>query len=224
VRLVPSLASLLAETATNRNHGFVQGSQQEEKMAVELPAGALASSSTRVVLQVIANHKSPELEVYHSVRNLLVMKQYLEKLVPGDPHVAYQMPSQDIFIEFVLVNIGAARAENVRLSIVGDFDVGLSPLAERPLFKETIPQVAPGQSLYLFRIDIERLSEVDQTGSQGPLKTVGFDLHVDYDGPCRGLNRIRRVITRIWKSRQYRREFRFVPANFGTDLPPLVRV
>jgi hypothetical protein len=132
------------------------------------------------------------------------------------------MRFQDIFVQFVLVNLGGVRAENVILRFEGEFDRNMATRSLRgvELFGVNIPQLAPGQALFLFRIDDHDFSRYPEAGGKAVgLKDETFSIAATYSGPPMGLNRIPRLWSRLLRRPQYKMKYTFVPKIIRTDFP-----
>ena len=167
--------------------------------------GSAATGALRVGIQVISNHKKPVLEIYHEVHN-----EY-------GPEIEKHR-FQDIFISFLLINIGSIRAENVIVSIGGNFTRG-APRTFGELFGANIAQVAPGQAIYLCRLEQHDLYKYEN-GSAAALKDEHLVITAEYDGPWRGINRVFRVRSHLRGLKQYQTRYEFNAKNVATDLPP----
>jgi hypothetical protein len=190
---------------------------------MDIPLSA-ATGGARVALQVISAYRRPHLEIYANLRHRIGP----EEVIPtpgrfGSEDDEYRHRPQDVFMEFILVNIGGIRAENIALSMPKCFDVrrvGIQP-KEIPIFcGRTLAQLAPGQIFPLLRLDQYEL--MDYAGGERPkgMHTESLVIEATYDGPAQGLNRLARLPSRIRRRRQYRMRFEFTPSVLeGFDLP-----
>ena len=191
---------------------------------IDLPVSAVTGGA-RIALQVISNHPQPLLEVYANLRHRMRPKEVTT--VPasfgGEPR-EYRYRPQDIFVEFVLVNLGGTRAEKVRLGFIGRFEVhsGHTKLQELPLFNgQAIPQLPPAGVFPLFTVDHLDLYERDKTGKTVGMKQPGFSITAGYYAPWAGLNRVRRLPTHVFRRPQFRMRFDFNPMLYQSlPLPP----
>lgn len=184
---------------------------------------AAVSSSLRVGLHVVSNHKKPVLEIYHEVCNQFGPEHEFETPVgvSGLETRKYKTRFQNIFIQFTLVNIGSVRAENVELSISG-------ALKRHPprddfggLFKKPIPQFAPGQSHFLFSFDDHDLLQYPEGGGTPiGLKEELFTITVSYDAPRGFLNWFLALPTKLQGKKQFTTCYTFSPQFVAGDLPP----
>lgn len=180
--------------------------------------------SARLVLQVVTGRQKPVLEIYHELRNRMSPEEeYSCPHPPGGDKESYRLRTQEIFLQFVLINIGSVRAEDVRLRFEGTFarTDPRSPIAELELFQETIPQIAPAQIIYLFQVDHDDLHERTPEGKMGAMKDDGFTITATYNGPNAGINRLTRWWSALRKRAQHTQRYTFNPRIIRTDLPPI---
>jgi hypothetical protein len=142
------------------------------------------------------------------------------------PPESYRFSDQ--FISFTLVNIGGRRAENVIINAAGEFkrQPPRENLGER--FGVEHAQMAPGQSIFLFRVEISDFWEYGEPDASGARIRSGnkdekLTLTVDYNGPNVGLNRLWRIPSRLRSSHQYRTTYVFHTMNVMGDFPPIRR-
>lgn len=190
---------------------------------MEIPTSAV-TGAVRIVVQVAAKHRRPVLEIYHELRNVFGPPHEVRSV--GGPQLDKVEKSlsrhQDVFVQFILVNLGGARAENVILQFEGEFDRDIygPKLADTEFFNGPIAQLAPGQSLFLFRVDIHDFSRYPEGGGKPiGLKDESFAVSADYSGPMQGLNRIYRWWSRFRGRLQYRMTYTFDPRIIRTDYP-----
>jgi hypothetical protein len=182
-------------------------------------ASSAITGALRVGLQIIVAQKRPVLEVYQGFHNDF-----------GPPIEHRRMQSthrrQEIYIDLTLVNIGAVRAENVTFEVSGDFRRdGLREIPER--FKSIVRQLAPGQSMFLMKIEDHDLNVYAPENPEKPssykavgIKTETLQISINYDGPRTLWNRVHRW-TRRWRGlKQYSSDFTFDPQTVLGDLPP----
>ncbi|RTL96166.1 hypothetical protein EJV44_11345 [Ancylobacter aquaticus] len=194
---------------------------------MELSSSAL-TGALRVGVQVVVGRKRPVLEIYQQLHNDfgppfdIDQKDSTGKTVRTDKH-----RFQNIFIDLTLINIGGDRAEDVNFEVSGEFrrEVPRQKLPE--LFGATISQIAPGQILYLMRIDRHDLNiyEPEKPGETTAFKAVGIkkdilEITIHYDGPDTILNKCLRLPRRWRGLKQYSEKFIFNPSIFIGDLPP----
>jgi hypothetical protein len=195
---------------------------------MDMSASAL-TGALRVGLQVVVARKRPVLEIYQTLNNRfgptfdIDMKDSTgAKTLRTDRH-----RFQEIFIDLTLINIGGIRAENVTFRLSGDFERDTPRRAFPELFASNVRQIAPGQPLYLMRIDDHDLNvySPDPEGSTTSFRASGIKkttltIAVDYDGPASFFNWL---ISRHRKWRglkQYSTQFTFDPMTVIGDLPP----
>ena len=181
---------------------------------MELPLGA-GVGALRVGIQVISNHRKPAVEFYFELHNDFGPEHVTPPRNVNIGTTKFVTPesrhrSQDIFASFSVINIGGVRAENVMLSI----SENVRP--DRPILKSRfgieIPQLAPGQPLFLFRLD-----QHDLFNENGNCK---FNMAAEYNAPWRGLNRMFRIPCHLRRTKQYRTNFDFDANVMAGDLPP----
>lgn len=200
---------------------------QERKPDMEISSSAL-TGALRVGVQVVVGRKRPALEIYQNLHNEfdppieIDQKDSSGRTVRVDKH-----RFQHIFIDLTMVNIGGERAENVTFEISGEFR-RQKPRHKLPeLFGSVISQVAPGQTLYLMRIEGDDLHVY---APQNPgdvtvhkpvgIKTDTLKITMNYDGPKTLINKFLRWPKRWRRLKQYSTEFTFNPKIFIGDLPP----
>lgn len=182
---------------------------------MEIPGlGAGAVGALRVGIQVISNHRRPVLEFYFDLHNEFGPEMVSPKRIVGDKEFQFVTPErrhrhQDVFVSFSVINIGGVRAENVKLSITENVRPG-RPLKSR--FGTEISQLAPGQPLFLFRLDQHDLFKNDQS--------CKFSMSAEYNGPWLGLNWLLRVLSHLRRTKQYHVSFDFNADVIVGDLPP----
>jgi hypothetical protein len=189
-------------------------------------SGSTAAGVLRVGIQILAGQRRPVLEFYHELHNIYRPEQEHTSSVSG----TFKHRWHDLFLAFTLVNIGAVRAENVTLSVGG----GLKR-DHRPdfggLFEGEIPQVAPGQLLYLFTFHQGEFHDyipeppppgkTESTSARmAGLKKEDLILTAEYNGPWQGFNRIQRLWSWCWGKKQYRSSYTFNTRMIATDIPP----
>jgi hypothetical protein len=179
---------------------------------MDISASAIAGT-LRVGLQVVVSQKRPVIEVYQETIN-----QFGPEKVFGEGKDRQSHRFQDIAISFVVVNIGAVRAENVVLTIGGSFE-RQPPLKFGELFGHEIRQMAPGQAMFLFRLHASELNKYEDSKPIG-LKDDRLTIRYQYNGPWSGLNRISRLPSWLRGRTQYRGEYEFHAKSVATDLPP----
>ena len=187
---------------------------------------SVASGATKVALQVLTGRKRPVLEVYANLRHRIGPEEVYHSESPFSKKATeHRIRPQDIFIEFMLTNIGSIRAENVRLTFIGDFTKNLSKraLASLPIFSgKEIKQLAPAQSFPLFMIDhVDLLVYPEGGGKPIGTKQTGFTITAEYDAPGGVLNNPGGVVSKLRKKKQFSMRFAFDPTLYdGLDLPP----
>lgn len=188
---------------------------------IEVPA-SVVSGSLKVGLQVVTAYKRPVLEIYHQIRNRFgsEFEYEIPKGVDGIEKVKQKTRSQNIFVQFTLVNIGSVRAENISLAIDGDLkrrhgdDFGGA-------FLHTIPQFAPGQMQHLFSFDEPDLLQYPDGGGKATgIKAQSFTITISYDSPKGLMNWVLGIPAR-WRGRKrFSSSYTFSPQFIAGDLPP----
>lgn len=194
---------------------------------MDISSSAL-TGALRVGVQVVVGRKRPVLEIYQQLHNdfdppfEIDQRDSTGKIVRIDKH-----RFQNIFIDLTLINIGGERAENVTFEVSGEFRRE-KPREKLPeLFSATIGQIAPGQTLYLMRIDNhdlniyapEKPSDTNVFRAAG-IKKETLNIIIHFDGPNTILNKMLRWPRRLYGLKQYSTAFTFSPAIFIGDLPP----
>jgi hypothetical protein len=192
---------------------------------MEIASSSAIASALRVGVNVVINQSRPILEIYQEIHN----NEGPPIEFPQTGHRGNPLPPMvhrfsDQFIAFTLVNIGGVRAENVLITTSGEFrrEPPRDNLGER--FGIEHVQMAPGQSMFLFRLELHDLwkYEPDGTGAQRASgnKDEKLSFLVDYNGPDVGLNRLRRLPSKIRGRRQFQTTYIFHTLNVMGDLPP----
>ena len=189
---------------------------------MELSSSAI-TGTLRVGLQVATNHKRPVLEIYHEVRNRFGPETEFKIPVgiEGTKTETSKHRFQDIFIQFMIVNIGSVRALEVELKIEGKLKRNFRDEFLSDWFDQTIPQFAPGQSHYLFRFDSEDLNIYAEGGGK-PLgiKDDSFTITISYNSPGGLMNWFLALPSKIRGKKQYVETYTFYPKMVTGDLPP----
>lgn|SRR4030043_429955 len=177
----------------------------------------------RLGLQVVSAHKRPVLEIYHQVRNRFgpEFEYQIPKEANGLEQITQKTRFQDIFIQFTLINIGGQRAENIKLSISGDLKRHPPREDFGGVFRAIIPQMAPGQTHFLFRFDDRDLNEYPEGGgSPIGLKKKSLTITMEYDAPKGLLNWILSIPSKLRGKRRFSETYTFSPQMVAGDLPP----
>lgn len=187
---------------------------------MEISASAL-SSAMKVGLQIASSYRGPHLEIYYELINQFGPEQ--EYTMPaltkgGISHVS-KTRSQDVYIQFQVINIGGQRAENIRLRRSGSFERG--PNRDfGGLFECTIPQMAPGQVLQLFLLDTHELDIVGPDGRVASFKEDDLIIDAEYDSPAGVVNGLKTALARLRRRPHHSTQFRFSPKLVMGDFPP----
>src|SRR4029077_3097892 len=122
---------------------------------MEIASSSAIANALRVGVNVVINQQRPVLEFYQEIHN----NEGPPIEFPQTGHGGRQLPPMihrfgEQFVSFSLVNIGGRRAENVIINATGDFkrQAPRENLGER--FGIEHAQMAPGQSIFLFRVEI----------------------------------------------------------------------
>lgn len=186
-------------------------------------SSSAVTGALRVGLQVVSAHKRPMLEVYHQLRNRFgpEVEYQLPAGFAGEERTTHKTRHQDIFVDFTLINIGGERAENIKISIEGDLKRHKSREDFGKKFGSITPQMAPGQTYYLFRFDDHDLDEYPVGGGRSlGLKNQYFTITIEYDAPKGPLNWILSLPSKLRKKRRFRDTYTFTPQMVAGDLPP----
>ena len=189
---------------------------------MEVSSSAI-TGAMRIGVQVISSHKNPVLEVYHQLRNRFgpEFEYEVPMGISGEKKLRKKTRFQDIFVEFTLVNIGGSRAENIKLSLAGDLRRNSPRESFGELFDVVIPQMAPGQSRFLFKFDDHDLDQYPEGGgSPIGLKNESFTIVMEYDSGKGLLNWFLSLPSKIRGRRRFRAEYTFFPQLVMGDLPP----
>ncbi|ACR12125.1 hypothetical protein TERTU_0537 [Teredinibacter turnerae T7901] len=189
---------------------------------MEISSSAV-TGAMRIGVQVVSSDRLAVLEIYHQVRNRFgtEFESEIPKKASSEETIKQKTRLQDILIEVSLVNIGGSRAENINLAISGDLRRNLPRESSGDLFDVIIPQLAPGQSRFLFKFDEFDLNEYPEGGGTPTgIKNESFTIHIEYDS---GIGIINWLISRWSKLRGRRRfhdEYAFFPKLVTGELPP----
>lgn len=186
-------------------------------------SSSAATGALRVGLQVITNHKRPMLEFYSEVRNRFGPDEeyQLPARADGSNTQTLKTRRQDIFIQFTLINIGGIRAENIELNVSGNLRRNPPRESFGEIFDYELPQIAPGQLIYLFRMDQYDIYKYPEGGGtpQG-LKEDSLTIVARYNAPKSLLNLVLSFPKRLFGKKQYETMFTFNSKMVCTDLPP----
>jgi len=186
-------------------------------------SSSAVTGAMRVGLQIVSSNQAPVLEIYHQVRNRFGPEREYEipKGVSGEETITQKTRFQDIFIEFTLVNIGGSRAENIKLSLSGDLRRHSPREGFGDLFDVIIPQMAPGQSRFLFKFYEHDLNEYPEgSGKPLSLKQDSLTIVMEYDSGKGILNWICSLWPKFRGKRRFCEEYTFFPKLVTGDLPP----
>jgi hypothetical protein len=166
----------------------------------------------------VVGRRRPEIEFYYQVHNdYRPPHETPERDIHVGKDFAFRAPAtthrwHDIYVSFYAVNIGSARAENVIFTVANDFKKH-SGRNFGNIFGHALRQMAPGQSVYLLRLE-----ETDLYPSDGP--EPDMMLKASYSATASLLNWVPRRWARFQKRSQYNTNFTFNGRNVATDLPP----
>ncbi len=149
-------------------------------------SSSAVTGALRVGLQIVSAHKRPVLETYHQMRNRFgpEYEHQIAKGADGIEQITQKIRFQDIFIQFTLINIGGVRAENIKLSIGGDLKRNKPREDFGEVFRTIIPQMAPGQTHFLFKFDDHDLNEYPEGGGKFlGMKKQSLTITMEYDAP-----------------------------------------
>jgi hypothetical protein len=171
---------------------------------MDIPVGA-AIGALRASVQVISSHRRPLLDFYFQFHNDFDPEISVSSKVAGETKHRFQ----HVFVSFWVLNIGSVRAENASFALDGqikpDWKIG-----ER--FCTEFPQLAPGQSIFLFSLNQFELWDGE--------KPTEFGLRADYNAPKKGLNWLIRLLSPWRGKHQYSTPFRFSAAMVAGEIPP----
>ena len=195
---------------------------------MEIASSAL-TGALRVGIQVAVSRKRPLLEIYQNLHNDFGPPfEYDIRDYAGQKTLQTRRHRfQDIFVDLTLINIGSVRAENVTFALSGNFKRAAPRERHPELFDSTMHQLAPGQAVYLMRIESHDLQTYapEKEGDNSVQRPVGMKkdtltISVNYDGPNNIVNRILRWPRRWRGLKQYSSCFVFDPQVVVGDLPP----
>lgn len=189
---------------------------------MEVSSSAI-TGAMKIGVQVVSSHKTPVLEIYHQVRNRFGPEfEYKSPMgSSGEKTFKQKTRFQEIFVEFTLVNIGGSRAENIKLSLIGDLRRNSPRESFGELFDVVIPQMAPGQSRFLFKFDDHDLNKYPEGGgSPIGLKNESFTIVMEYDSGKGLLNWFLSLPTKVRAKRRFKVRYTFFPQLVTGDLPP----
>ena len=189
---------------------------------MEISSSAV-TGALRVGLQVVTNHKRPMLEFYSEVRNRLGPEEEYQLPVGANESNKQTLKTrrQDIFIQFTLVNIGGIRAENIELKVSGNLRRNPPRESFGEIFDYEISQIAPGQLIYLFRMDqFDIIKYPEEGGKPQSLKEDSLTIIAKYNAPKSLLNLVLSFPKWLSGKKQYETMFTFNPKMVCTDLPP----
>lgn len=184
---------------------------------------AAVSGSLKVGLHIVSNYKRPVLEIYHQVFNMFSPEEVLKTPVGLDGMKTRKLRTrfQDVFVQFSLINIGGVRAENIELNVSGSLRRNHPGLGFGGSFKKPIPQLAPGQVHYLFRIDAHDLLHYPEgDGMPSGVKEDTFTITICYNPPPGILNWILGLSSRRKGKKRFTTTYTFSPQLVEGDLPP----
>lgn len=189
---------------------------------MEVSSSAI-TGAMRVGVQVISSHKIPVLEIYHQVRNRFGPEFEYEVPMGGSEQKTRKFKTrfQDIFVEFNLVNIGGSRAEKIKLSLNGDLRRNSPKESFGELFEVVIPQMAPGQSRFLFKFDEHDLNKYAEEGGRPiGLKTESFTIVMEYDSGKGLMNWFLSLPSKLRRKQRFKAEYTFFPQLVMGEVPP----
>jgi hypothetical protein len=190
---------------------------------MELSSSAF-TGAMKVGVQIVSAHKQPLLEIYQQARSISTPGNEYQS--PTDSYSGQTRTIKDrrheVFIEFILVNIGGSRAQNIKLTLTGELRRNPPRESFDGLFDVIIPQMPPGQSSYLFKFDMSDLNYYENdVGSPIRYKTESFTITMEYDSGKGILNWLLSLFTKIRGKRRFRDEYTFSPNLVSGDLPPI---
>lgn len=182
---------------------------------MELAAASATANALRIGLTIAVQGRRPELEFYYQVHNDFGPTSRIpERKLSGFTAPETEYRRHDIYVSFFVANIGSRRAENVRLA-VGDQFKRHAGRRWGEIFDHPIRQMAPGQMVYIFRLEQQDLYSDDKA-----LQSTDLTLSAAYDGPPSFRNWLPMLWARMKKRSRFRTDFAFNAKNIATDLPP----
>ena len=187
---------------------------------MEFTSSAL-TGALRIGVQVASVYRGPHLEIYYELINRHGPE--FEYSLPvgsrGTTIEKHKTRHQDTWIQFQLVNIGGQRAENIRLKRSGGFerrhgrDFG-------GLFEGTMPQLAPGQAVQLFLLDVHELDTIGEDGQVSGMISDDLIVTATYNSPGGIVNFLKTAWARMRGRRHHQTIFNFNARLVVGDLPP----
>ena len=184
---------------------------------MELSSSA-ATGAVRIGVQVVSANKSPQLEIYHQLRNMIGPEKEID--LGDNGQKTLKLRSQDILIEFRLVNIGGSRAENIKLTLCGGLKSNYSFDIFGSLFENVIPQMPPGHSIFLFSFRDFDLLDRNSGNPPTRMKKESLRIIMEYDSGSGFLNRVFSIPSKIRGKRRFKNEFVFFPEMISNLYPP----
>lgn len=187
---------------------------------MDVSASAL-TGAMKVGLQIVSAYREPRLEVYYEVLSQYGPEQELKapSFRSDAPPEIYKTRFHETHVQFLLINVGGQRAENVRLKCSGTFQRS----AGRDfggLFDGVIPQIAPGQALQLFLLGTHELEGLGKERGDIDFKDRDLVISAQYDSPDGFVNTVKTGYARMRKKAHHTTEFCFFPRMVWGDLPP----
>lgn len=186
-------------------------------------SSSAVTGTIRIGLQVLSSHRRPVIEIYHQLRNIYGPETEFHVPVgqSGSATRIEKTRSQEVIIQFFLVNIGSVRAENVKISTSGE----LKRSPPRDDFGKkantVLPQLSPGQLHFLFKFDEFDLYEYPESGGTPiGLKKALLTITSEYDPPKSMWNRFMTLPYRMLGKRRYKTVYIFSSDMVEGDFPP----
>lgn len=173
-----------------------------------------AISVIKTSLQVISNLKHPQLEVYYEFKRIAIPRNVNDE----------KYYFENSFIKFYLINIGGCRAENIKITLIGDNSYFHKNIIPDIINGEIIEQMPPAQVFPLMKISEDELFEYipdkkdSNSSSRGELKKTFIKLEINFDAPKSFLNSIFKKLT--CKERRYTQNFIFKPSILNNSMRP----
>jgi len=186
-------------------------------------SSSAVTGAMKMGIQIVSAHKRPVLEIYHQVRNRFgpEFEYQIPNGADGIEQVTQKTRLHDIFVQFSLINIGGKRAENIKLSIGGELKRHEPRASFGEVFRTIIPQMAPGQTHFLFKFDDHDLNEYPEGGGKLlGLKKKSLTITMEYDSPKGIINWILSVPSKCRGKRRFKETYTFSPQMVAGDLPP----
>jgi len=169
------------------------------KMDVSLSS---LTGALRIGVQVVSTAKHPVVEFYqtHFVRNH-GENNFTSGMNRAGIQSAFKSDKLDQFVQFSVANIGTVRAENLKFTASSTIPMVGPSLDFGGMFVNVLSQLAPGQVIHLFRVDVRGLvlEDAPLADSNAPIEVAvdqflggKIEIICEYDHPPGLVNSIKK--------------------------------